>query len=158
MCENAEVVERDRRNCSFKPSLWLISQLISIETSNLKNAILAVFRLLAFLHSQGRKLPLADTFTLVGSPTGSRRFGPPSEGRQRANGRHSASTSPKEKAARRRLPNTVIADHAAVNAAFDLRRCAMKQTPAKPKIIIAHVEGSGIPPAIRWSTTPSPDR
>lgn len=29
------------------------------------------------------------------------------------------------------------------NAGFDFRRYAMKPTPAKPKIIIAHVAGSG---------------
>ena len=31
----------------------------------------------------------------------------------------------------------------AINADFDLRRYAMKPTPAKPRIIIAQVEGSG---------------
>ena len=50
----------------------------------------------------------------------------------------------KTKAARRRLnSNPMIVDHAAINAGFDFRRQAMKPMPAKPKIIIAHVEGSG---------------
>jgi hypothetical protein len=53
--------------------------------------------------------------------------------------------SRKEKAARRRLFNfrPMIADQAAINAGFDFRRYAMKPRPAKPRIIIAHVEGSG---------------
>jgi hypothetical protein len=37
----------------------------------------------------------------------------------------------------------MIVDHAAINADFDFRRNAMKPTPAKPRIIIAQVEGSG---------------
>jgi hypothetical protein len=37
----------------------------------------------------------------------------------------------------------MIADHAAINAVFDFRRYAIKPTLAKPRIIIAHVEGSG---------------
>jgi hypothetical protein len=51
----------------------------------------------------------------------------------------------KEKAARRRLLNSnlMIVDHAAINAGFDFRRYAMKPTPINPRIIIAHVEGSG---------------
>jgi hypothetical protein len=39
--------------------------------------------------------------------------------------------------------NLMIDDHAAINAGFDFRRDAMKPTPAKPRIIIAHVESSG---------------
>jgi hypothetical protein len=52
---------------------------------------------------------------------------------------------PKEKAARRRPLNSnlLIADQAAINAGFDFRRYAMKPTPAKPRIIMAQVEGSG---------------
>jgi hypothetical protein len=49
----------------------------------------------------------------------------------------------KEKAARRRLLNSMIVDQAAINAGFDLRRYAIKLMPAKPRIIIAQVEGSG---------------
>jgi hypothetical protein len=54
-----------------------------------------------------------------------------------------------EKAARRRLLNSnlMIEDQAAINAGFDFRRYAMKPTPAKPRIIIAQVEGSGTAPA-----------
>jgi hypothetical protein len=37
----------------------------------------------------------------------------------------------------------VLADQAVIHTGFDLRRYAMKLTPAKPRIIIAHVEGSG---------------
>jgi hypothetical protein len=37
----------------------------------------------------------------------------------------------------------MIVDQAAINAGFDFRRCAMKPIPAKPRISIAHVEGSG---------------
>ncbi len=50
-----------------------------------------------------------------------------------------------EKAARRRLfnSNPMIVDQAASNAGFAFRRYAMKPMPAKPRIIIAHVEGSG---------------
>jgi hypothetical protein len=48
------------------------------------------------------------------------------------------------KATRRRLLNSnLMIDHAAINAGFDFRRQAMKPMPAKPRIIIAHVEGSG---------------
>ncbi|SRR6266702_3817559 len=39
--------------------------------------------------------------------------------------------------------NPMIADNAAINAGFDFRRCAMKPTLKKPRIIMAHVEGSG---------------
>src|SRR5258708_36041655 len=51
----------------------------------------------------------------------------------------------KEKAARRRLLNSnpMILDQAASNAALFFRRYAMTPTPAKPRIIIAHVLGSG---------------
>jgi hypothetical protein len=51
----------------------------------------------------------------------------------------------KEKAARRRLfnSNLMIVDQTAINAGFEFRRYAMKPTPVKPRIIIAHVEGSG---------------
>jgi hypothetical protein len=34
----------------------------------------------------------------------------------------------------------MIADQAAINAGFDFRRYAMKPMPAKPRIIIAHVD------------------
>jgi hypothetical protein len=37
----------------------------------------------------------------------------------------------------------MIVDQAAINAGFDLRRYAMKPTPAKPRSIMAHVLGSG---------------
>jgi hypothetical protein len=37
----------------------------------------------------------------------------------------------------------MIVDQAASKAGLDLRRYAMKPTPAKPRIIIAHVESSG---------------
>jgi hypothetical protein len=51
----------------------------------------------------------------------------------------------KEKAARRRLfnSNLMIVDQAAINAGPDFRPYAIKPMPAKPKISIAHVEGSG---------------
>ena len=39
--------------------------------------------------------------------------------------------------------NLMIEDQAAINAGFDFRRYAMTPMPAKPRIIIAHVEGSG---------------
>jgi hypothetical protein len=37
----------------------------------------------------------------------------------------------------------MIVDQTAINAGFDFRRYVKKAMPAKPKIIIAHVEGSG---------------
>ena len=37
----------------------------------------------------------------------------------------------------------MLGDHATINADFDFRRYAIKPMPAKPKIIIAHVDGSG---------------
>lgn len=37
----------------------------------------------------------------------------------------------------------IVVDQAAINACFDFRRYAMKPMPAKPRIIIAQVEGSG---------------
>jgi hypothetical protein len=37
-------------------------------------------------------------------------------------------------------------DQTAINAGFDFRRYAMKPRPANPRIIIAHVEGSGTAP------------
>ena len=51
----------------------------------------------------------------------------------------------KRKAARRRLFNAclLIDDQAAIKPGFDCRRYAMKPRPAKPRSIIAHVEGSG---------------
>jgi hypothetical protein len=56
----------------------------------------------------------------------------------------------KEKAARRRLLNSnlIIVDQAASNAGLDLRRYAMNPMPAKPRIIIAQVEGSGTAPTL----------
>ncbi len=36
-----------------------------------------------------------------------------------------------------------MVDQVAINAGFDFRRYAVKPTPAKPRIIMAHVEGSG---------------
>ena len=54
------------------------------------------------------------------------------------------SRTPKRKAARRRLLNSnLMMDQTNLNVGFDLRRYAMKPTPAKPRIIIAQVEGSG---------------
>ena len=44
----------------------------------------------------------------------------------------------------------LMMDQAAINAGFDFRRYAMKPMPAKPRIIIAHVEGSGT------AATPTP--
>ena len=43
--------------------------------------------------------------------------------------------------------NLMIVDQAKRNVGFDFLRYAMKPMPAKPRIIIAHVEGSGTPPA-----------
>jgi hypothetical protein len=39
--------------------------------------------------------------------------------------------------------NLMIADHATINAGFAFRRYVMKPMPAKPRIIIAQVDGSG---------------
>src|SRR6266850_653215 len=50
--------------------------------------------------------------------------------------------------------NSIIADHAASNAGFDLRRYAMKPIPAKPRIIMAHVDSSGTA-AVNCATTES---
>ena len=36
-----------------------------------------------------------------------------------------------------------IVNHAANNAGFDFRRYAMNPTPANPRTIMAHVDGSG---------------
>ena len=91
------------------------------------------------------ELPLADCFTLVGTSTGSRRCGSPSKGRQRANTGSRASTN----CQKRSRPwaasqfKSMIADQVDINAVFDFRRCAMTPRPQKPRIIIAHVEGSG---------------
>jgi hypothetical protein len=59
--------------------------------------------------------------------------------------RHPTCDLSKENAARRRLLSSIliIAGQAAINADFDFRRYAMKPMPQKPRIIIAHVEGSG---------------
>ena len=58
--------------------------------------------------------------------------------------RHRGCNSQQRKTARRRLLNsTLMMDQTNLNAGFDLRRYAMKPTPAKPRIIMAHVEGSG---------------
>ena len=55
----------------------------------------------------------------------------------------------KQKAARRRLLNSILMmDQTNLNAGFDLRRYPTKPTPAKPRIIIAHVEGSGTAPTV----------
>jgi hypothetical protein len=37
----------------------------------------------------------------------------------------------------------MIVNQAAIKAGFDFRRYVMKPMPAKPRIIMAHVEGSG---------------
>jgi hypothetical protein len=51
---------------------------------------------------------------------------------------------PKKKPPEGGFLNSILTiDQANLNASFDLRRYAMKPTPAKPKIIMAHVEGSG---------------
>ena len=50
-------------------------------------------------------------------------------------------TKSRPKAALNATPMGV--DHAAIKAGFDFRRYVMKPMPAKPMIIIAHVEGSG---------------
>ena len=42
----------------------------------------------------------------------------------------------------------MIGDHVAIKAGVPLRRYAMKPMPAKPRIIIAHVEGSGTGPTL----------
>jgi len=55
----------------------------------------------------------------------------------------SGSASPQTRAKRLLNSNSMIADQAAINARFDLRRYVMKPTPAKPKISMAQVEGSG---------------
>ena len=51
----------------------------------------------------------------------------------------------KEKAARRRPfnSNLIIVDQPVIKVGCDFRRYAMKPMPAKPRIIMAHVEGSG---------------
>jgi hypothetical protein len=51
----------------------------------------------------------------------------------------------KKKAARRRPAshsNLMIAGQAAINAGFDFRRYAMRPMPAKPRSIIAQLDGS----------------
>ena len=58
----------------------------------------------------------------------------------------------KEKVARRRLLNSILMmDQTAINAGFDFRRYAMKPMPAKPRIIMAHVESSGYFPSASWT-------
>jgi hypothetical protein len=54
---------------------------------------------------------------------------------------HVALKKSRPKAALNSIPMNVV--HAALNAGFDFRRYARKPTPMKPRIIIAHVEGSG---------------
>nr|WP_244608374.1 hypothetical protein [Bradyrhizobium algeriense] len=41
--------------------------------------------------------------------------------------------------------NSMTVDQAAINAAFDFRRYAVKPMPAKPRTSMAQVEGSGTP-------------
>jgi len=43
------------------------------------------------------------------------------------------------------ISNPMIVDQAAIKVGLDFRRYAMKPTPAKPRIIMAHVDGSGTP-------------
>jgi hypothetical protein len=43
------------------------------------------------------------------------------------------------------ISNPMIVDQAAIKAGLDFRRYAMKPTPAKSRIIIAQVDGSGTP-------------
>ena len=51
----------------------------------------------------------------------------------------------------------VVMDQTAINAASDLRRYAMKPSPAKPKIIIGHVEcPRGTATAVETLPVPSP--
>jgi hypothetical protein len=45
--------------------------------------------------------------------------------------------------ARLSIRKVMLVDQAAIRTGFDFRRYAMKPKPAKPRIIIAHVEGSG---------------
>jgi hypothetical protein len=63
-----------------------------------------------------------------------------------------------QKSRRRRLLNSnlLMVDHAAINAGFDLRRYAMLPMPAKPRIIMAHVDGSGTPPTTGGLPIPAP--
>jgi hypothetical protein len=51
--------------------------------------------------------------------------------------------------------NLLIVDQAAINARFDFRRYAIAPMPAKPRIIIAQVEGSGTAASRLTLSTPN---
>jgi hypothetical protein len=54
LCENVKTLDDDRRSCSSKTALALeLASALNIK-NELKNAILAAFRSLAFSHSQGQ--------------------------------------------------------------------------------------------------------
>src|SRR5258705_2058496 len=54
LCENAKTLNRDRRSYSSKTALGLQFESAFNLEIELKNVILAAFRLFAFLHSQGQ--------------------------------------------------------------------------------------------------------
>ncbi|WBL80737.1 hypothetical protein I3J27_10045 [Bradyrhizobium xenonodulans] len=56
LCENGKTVESDRTSYSSEADLTLMLASDFKLDDELKNMILAVFRLLAFLHSQGHEL------------------------------------------------------------------------------------------------------
>jgi hypothetical protein len=57
-----------------------------------------------------------------------------------------------QKKSRSKAAFLMIADQAAINTGFDFRRYAMKPTPAKPRIIMAHMVGSGTPLMVNVSS------
>jgi hypothetical protein len=75
--------------------------------------------------------------------------------RFRANMRHRMLTSPKRKSRLAAGSQIKTAIRSGREVALLRRRYAMKPTPAKPRIIIAHVEGSGTAPVGEPFVTPS---
>src|SRR5262245_51108008 len=92
LCENAKVLERDRRSYSSKTVLALKLASAFNSEDELKNVILVVFRSFAFLHSQG---PTAD---IIRSP--------------RRHGQRSVSASGQELGSQSPLPASALAPKA----------------------------------------------
>src|SRR5262249_11895910 len=68
LCENAKTLERDRTSYSSKTDLALkLASNFNLD-DELKNAILAVFRSFAFLHSQGQTRPFVCVRSMSGLP------------------------------------------------------------------------------------------
>lgn len=57
LCENAKLLDDDRRSYSSKTALGHQLAIAFNFKIELKNVILVAFRTFAFLHSQGQKLP-----------------------------------------------------------------------------------------------------